>query len=91
MKFNYQINLCSQNYQKWKGLALSANSVQEASKYLERAFFWLELQTAFISLWSIEKAEGNKPDVKDKIFTAKANLTKKLADYVDQTLKELNL
>jgi len=91
MSFQYQINLCSQNYQKWKNLALSADSMQESNKCMERAFFWLELQTAFITLWSIEKAEGNKPDVKDKIFTAKANLTKKLADYVDQTLREFNL
>lgn len=91
MNFQYQVKLCSQNYQKWKTLALSATTVQEANKYLERAFFWLELQTAFITLWSIEKAEGKRPDVKDRIFTAKANLTKKLVDYVDQTFKELNL
>ena len=91
MSLEYQINLCSQNYQKWKSLALSANSLQESKKCLERAFFWLELQTAFITLWSIEKAEGKKPEVKDRIFIAKANLTKKLAEYVDQTLKELNL
>jgi len=91
MNFQYQINLCSQNYQKWKSLALTANSSQEANKYLERAFFWLELQTAFITLWSVEKAEGKNPEVKNKIFTAKANLTKKLADYVDQTFRELDL
>jgi hypothetical protein len=91
MNLEYQIDLCSQNYQKWKSLALSANTQEEGKKCLERAFFWLELQTAFITLWSIEKAEGKRPEVKDKIFTAKANLTKKLAEYVDQTLKELDL
>jgi hypothetical protein len=65
--------------------------MQESQRYLDKAFFWLELQTAFITLFAAEQTNGSNPGVKRKIFTAKANLTRKLANYCDQTLKELNL
>jgi len=91
MTLESQISVCSQHYQKWKNMALAAKNMQEAQKFLDKAFFWLELQTAFITLFAAEQANGENPTVKQKIISAKANLTKKLANYCDQTLKELNL
>jgi len=86
-----QISTCSQHYQKWKTLALTAKNMQEVQRCLDKAFFWLELQTAFITLVAAEQANGGNEEVKRKIFAAKANLTRKLANYCDQTLRELNL
>ena len=91
MSLEEQIGMCSQHYQKWKELALTAKDQMETRKYTDRAFFWLELQTAFITLWSIEQAKGKDPEVKKRILDAKKNLTNKLAQYIDQTLKELEL
>ena len=91
MTLEEQIGMCSENYQKWKNLALTAKDQIETRKFTERAFFWLELQTAFITLWSIEQAKGKDPIVKKQIMLAKKSLTNKLAQYIDQTLKELEL
>lgn len=91
MNINYQVNLCSNYYKKWKNLAFSSNNLEESKKCLERAFFWLELQTAFITLFAIEKLKGNDPKAKLKIISAKANLSKKLAEYAKDILNELNL
>lgn len=89
MKFEHQLKLCSENYQKWKSLALSANSIEQAKKFLEKAFFWLELQAAFITLFSIEQAKGNDPEIKKKLITAKSNLSKKLTEYAKSVLDEI--
>lgn len=89
MKLEHQIELCSQNYQKWKSIALSSNSLEQAKKFLEKAFFWLELQTAFITLFSIEQAKGNDPEIKQKLITAKSNLSRKLTDYAKSVLDEI--
>lgn len=89
MKLEYQIKLCSENYQKWKSLALSAHTIEQAKKFLEKSFFWLELQTAFITLFSIEQAKGNEPDIRQKLIAAKSNLSKKLTDYAKQVLDEI--
>jgi hypothetical protein len=91
MTLEAQVVVCSQHYQKWKNLAIAAKDMQEAQRCLDKAFFWLELQTAFITLFAAEKANEKNPEVEKKIFEAKANLTKKLANYCDQTLKELDL
>lgn len=91
MSFEEQIGMCSQHYQKWKDLALTAKDQLETKRFTERAFFWLELQTAFITLWSIEQAKGKDPIVKKQIMIAKKNLTNKLTQYIEQTLKELEL
>jgi len=91
MALESQVAMCSQHYQKWKGMALAATDMQEAQRCLDKAFFWLELQTAFITLFAAEKANGKNPEVEQKIFAAKANLTRKLANYCDETLRELNL
>jgi len=89
MNVEDQISLCSQNYQKWKGLALSSQNREESRKSLERAFFWLELQTAFITLIAAEQSKGNDPVFKRKILVAKARLSKKLAEYAENILNEI--
>ena len=58
---------------------------------MKRAFFWLELQTAFITLFAIEKTNGNDSKAELKLISAKANLSKKLAEYAKEILNELNV
>jgi hypothetical protein len=58
---------------------------------MEKAFFWLELQTAFLILFSVEQTKGKDSKVKRSILMAKANLSRRLADYAKQTLDEINL
>jgi hypothetical protein len=91
MPIDEQIGMCSRNYQKWRELALTARDQIETKKFTERAFFWLELQAAFITLWSIEQVKGKDPMVKRRILEAKKNLTSKLTEYIDKTMKELEL
>lgn len=91
MNVEDEMELCSQHYKKWKSMALSANNPEEAKKYLDRAFFWLELQTAYIVLFSLEQLKSRDKSVNKRIIEAKAHLTKKLADYADEVMKELNL
>lgn len=89
MDLGQQIELCSYYYQKWKKLALASTSLKDAKKFLKKACFWLELQSAYLALWSIEQLKGRDPRVKEKLLKAKANLAKKLADYAEEVLKEL--
>lgn len=89
MPLESQLSLCTEHYEKWKSLALSANSLVESKKCLERAFFWLELQTAFITLFTMEKT-CNDPKTELKLISAKANLSKRLAEYAKEILNELN-
>jgi hypothetical protein len=89
MDIKEEISLCSQNYEKWKSLALSAQNKEESKKFLEKAFFWLELQSAFITLFAAEQSKGNDPLFKKKIMFAKARLSKKLAEYAERILNEI--
>lgn len=91
MPIEQQISLCSKQYNKWKQLALASQSLSEVKRCLEKALFWLELQTAFVALWSVERARGSNPVVKRRLITAKTNLSKKLADYADKIIKEAGL
>ena len=91
MPVEEQIAMCSEHYQKWKDIAFAANDVEESRKALKKAFFWLELQTAFMALWTIEQTKGKDPEVKRQLIMAKTNLSKRLADYANEILDELNL
>lgn len=91
MTFEDQLEICSFHYNKWKNAALAANNKEEVTKSLERAFFWLELQTAFIALNSVEKYEGKDPKVKNKLLVAKTNLSKKLAEYANQVMDDIKV
>jgi hypothetical protein len=89
MSLQEQIAMCSEHYGKWKQLALTAVNMQEGGRCLKRAFFWLELQAAFVALWAVEQTRGDEPEAVEKIIEAKGNLTKKLADYANETLNEI--
>jgi len=89
MELRDQISLCSQNYQKWKGLAFSTQNKEESRKFLDKAFFWIELQTAFIVLLAAEQTKGNDPAFKKKLMIAKASLLKRLSNYAEKILNEI--
>jgi hypothetical protein len=63
----------------------------ELKMCLNKAMFWMELQTAFVALWSVEQIRGDDPEVKHKLIKAKSNLSKRLADYAEQVLDEINM
>lgn len=85
-----QIATCSRQYARWKELALDAQTMPELKMCLKKAIFWMELQTAFVALWSVEQARGNDPQVKRKLILAKSNLSKRLANYAQEVLDEIN-
>ncbi len=89
MSIEAQIALCSQHYQKWKNQALFTADIYDARKAIERAFFWLELQSAFIVLHAVEQAKGNDKEMKLKLIQAKTNLSKRLAEYAKEILDEI--
>lgn len=91
MSVESQVALCSQHYEKWKNQALISRDMDEARKALDRAFFWLELQTAFIALHAVEQARGEDKEVKRKLIQAKANLSKRLAEYAKEILDEIKI
>ncbi len=88
MNLQEQLELCAYYYKKWKKLANSSKSLEEAKKFMKKAFFWLELQSAYLALWSIENLKGKDQKVREKLIIAKANLAKKLADYAEEILRE---
>ncbi len=90
MTIETQIATCSEQYKRWKQLTLQAKSVAEIQQCLEKALFWMELQTAFMALWNIETARGDDPAVKEQLIVAKTNLSRKLADYAQKTLDEID-
>jgi hypothetical protein len=89
MPIDQQIALCSKQYGKWKRLALASQDMPEVKECLEKAMFWMELQTAFVALWSVEQARGSDPAVKRNLIIAKSNLSRKLADYAEKSLNEI--
>lgn len=91
MTIESQVALCSQHYQKWKDQALLNIDMDEAKKAMNRAFFWQELKAAFIVLHAIEQNKGQNKEVKRKLIYAKANLSKKLADYAQEILDEIQV
>ena len=85
-----QLSTCSKQYRRWKDLALKAKTMQELKICLKKAMFWMELQTAFMALWSVEQTRGDDPEVKQNLITAKSNLSRRLADYAQEVLDEIN-
>ena len=86
-----QLELCAYHYKKWKQAALEAKDLPEGKKALERAFFWLELHSAFVALHAVEQTGGKDPKVRNKLLIAKTTLTKKLTDYANEVLNEIKL
>lgn len=90
MSIETQIATCTEHYKMWKDKALFTNDIYEARKAIERAFFWLELRSAFLFLLAVEKTKGNDREVKSKLLTAKVNLSRKLTEYLKQIINELS-
>lgn len=89
MTIETQIATSGEHFQMWKDKALFTNDIYEAKKALERAFFWMELRSAFIFLHTIEKTSGNDRETKDKILKAKINMSRKLSAYAKTLLDEV--
>jgi len=91
MTLETQLEMCAEHYKKWKQAALEAKDLPEGKKALEKAFFWLELHSAFIVLNAVEQVNGKDPKIRNKILIAKTTLSKKLANYANEVLDELKL
>lgn len=80
MNLQRHISMCTRHHAKWKRMVDFARSEEDRKKYTERAIFWLEMQTALVSLWAVEqKAEDS--EARRKLVEAKSNLFVKLASY----------
>ncbi len=89
MTLETQIGTCTEHYNMWKDKALFTNDIYQAKKAVERAFFWMELRSAFLFLLSIEKTKGNDSETKEKLIKAKLNLSRKLTEYIKERLQEI--
>ena len=83
-----KLQICSENYKKWKNVALNASDLREVRKAASRAFFWLELHSAFLFLDLVEKTKKNDENLQLKVLKAKSIICKKLADYAEKLLKD---
>jgi len=80
MELQRHISMCTRHHARWKRMANFARDDAERRKYLERSIFWLEMQTALISLWAAEqKAVGR--EARRMLTEAKSNMLVKLASY----------
>ena len=84
------IKTCSTHYQTWKNEALRAQTREEMKRFLDKAFFWLELQSNLLMLWTIENTMGKDPNIKKKIEKAQTNVNKKITQYASAVLKDLS-
>jgi len=84
------IKTCSTHYQTWKNEALRAQTREEMKRFLDKAFFWLELQNNLLILWTIENTMGNDPNIKEKVEKAQMNVNKKITQYASEVLKDLS-
>ena len=84
------IKTCTTHYQTWKDEALRAQTREEMKRFLDKAFFWLELQSNLLILWTIENTMGNDPNVKKKVEKAQMNVNKKITEYASEVLKDLS-
>ncbi len=88
MTIETQLATCNDGIQRWKEKALLSNDVNEVKKAMERAFFWMELRSAFIFLHTIEQSMENK-ETREKIIRAKINLSRKLSEHAKELLSQI--
>ena len=84
------IKTCTTHYKTWKDEALRAQTRVEMKRFLEKAFFWLELQSNLLILWTIENTMGDDPSIKKKVEKAQMNVNKKITKYASEVLKDLS-
>ena len=80
MNLREQLEICYKNYKKWKDLAFSLNGY-EARKAMERAFFWLEMHSAFFAIGALEKTKKMSREDVVKLIQLKSKLVERLAEY----------
>jgi len=80
MNLKEQLEICYRNYKKWKELAFSLNGT-ESQKAMERAFFWLEMHSAFFAIGTLEKTRKMSKDEVIKLIQLKSKLIERLAEY----------
>ena len=83
------MRICGSHYNYWKERALNETDPVERKKAIERAFFWLETQASFVTLWALENSKQGDAELQRKLLKARANLSKKLLEYAQSILKEL--
>jgi hypothetical protein len=88
MNLQEKLELCSSYYKKWKEKALSSQNLEQGIKAMQRAFFWLEMHSAFLTLELMEHRASSEESLR-KLILAKANLAKKLIEYSEDILEEI--
>lgn len=83
------IKTCTTHYESWRNEALRAQTREEMKKFMDKAFFWIELQSNLLILWTIDNTMGNDPSVKKKVEKAQMNVNKKITQYASEVLKDL--
>ncbi|NCO97344.1 MAG: hypothetical protein COY38_01260 [Candidatus Aenigmarchaeota archaeon CG_4_10_14_0_8_um_filter_37_24] len=84
------IKTCTPHYQTWKEEAIRAKEPEKIKRFLEKAFFWSELQNNLIVLWTIENTMGNDENIKKKVEDAQININKKIMDYANTVIKDFD-
>jgi len=80
MDLKQQLEICYKNYKKWKELAFSLNGI-ESQKAIERAFFWLEMHSAFFAVGTLEKTRKMNKDEVVRLIEIKSKLIERLVEY----------
>jgi len=88
MNLKEQLEICYRNYKKWKELAFSLSGI-ESQKAMERAFFWLEIHSAFFAVGTLEKTRKMSKDDKARLIQLKAKLIERLAEYAKTLIDDL--
>ena len=84
------IKTCTPHYQTWKEEALKAKNPEEIKRFLEKAFFWSELQSNLMVLWTIEQTMGDDEGIREKVENAQLNINKKIMEYANSVLKDFD-
>ena len=87
MDLKEQLEICYKNYKKWKELAFSSKGV-ESQKAMERAFFWLEMHSAFFVIGAIERTRKMSREDVVKLIQLKSKLVERLAEYAKTLIED---
>jgi hypothetical protein len=82
-----QLEICYRNYKKWKELAFSSDGI-ESKKAMERAFFWLEMHSAFFAVGTLEKSKNMDKEDMLKLIQLKSKLVERLAEYAKTLIED---
>lgn len=83
------IDMCSKHYNEWKKEALNSRTKEEMMKYLNKSFFWLELQSNLLVLWTIRNTFKDDQKIQEKAELAESNINKKIMDYIETVVSDM--